>query len=108
MQIVYAMLLLFLPILIQLLIGRKILKKNRKTMFVIISIFNILLLIIFTFISFTLTVRSISGSGNKCATSAVAIFQFGFMVAMLLLTIIIVQYFLNKKTNNIKKIMNHD
>jgi len=91
---------------LQILIGYKVLKRKRKTSFILFSIFNILLEFFLTFVSFILAIRGISAAGNKCATGAVAMFLFGFIAGMLLLAVIIVQFSINK--NKVYKNTNHN
>lgn len=98
------LLLLFIPMLFQYIIGNKLLFKplvNNRWIQDFIGVCAISLILQFgiTILSFVLTVRSMSSHGNRCATGAVGIFFFSFLITVFMLLVMLLQFSRGKRYN---------
>lgn len=101
MLTILSILLLFIPTIFQYKIGNKSLHKSINIKFIFVCIISMILQFIITILSFLLAIYSIAESGNKCATGAVGIFFFSFIITCFMLVVILLQ-FLNRQ----KKVKN--
>ena len=99
MLTILSLLLLFIPTIFQYIIGNKSLHKSINIKFIFVCIISLTLQFITTILSFLLAIYSITGSGNKCATGAVGIFFFSFVITIFMLIVIIIQFLSRKNTN---------
>lgn len=97
---IFALLLLFLPIIFLYKGGKKSIDK--KGDYVIICILSFLFQIILTFVSFSLAIDSILESGKACATPAVGILPMSFFITLMMIAVISVQVSNHKKRNQDK------
>ncbi len=98
------LLLLFIPMLFQYIIGNKILFKplvNNRWIQDFIGVCAISLIFQFgiTIVSFILTVRSMTSQGNRCATGAIGIFLFSFLITVFMLLVMFLQFSRGKRYN---------
>lgn len=96
---IFAILLLFIPTIYQYRIGNKSLNKSVEINFGTVCLISFILQFIITILSFMLTAYSITSNGNKCATGAVAIFVFSFLITIFMVIVIIFQFFNRNKYN---------
>ena len=89
---------LFFPIILQYLCFRNAKIKSKSIYFLSFSVFNLFLQFLVTIISVILAVYAITEAGIKCATGAVGMIFFGFIIGTLLLAMIIVQNSLIKNS----------
>ncbi len=100
MLTIIAFLLLFIPTVFQYKIGVKCLNKKINIKFYLVCIISFVLQFLMTILSFALIVYSITSSGGKCATGAVGIFFFSFLIAIILLFVILLQITNRKKIDS--------
>ena len=98
------LLLLFIPVVFQYIIGNKILNpsiiNNRWIQdFIGVCIISLILQFGITIVSFVLTVRSMASHGNRCATGAVGIFFFSFVITVFMLLVMLLQFSRRKRYN---------
>lgn len=91
MLILISILLLLIPIVFQYKIGNKSLQKAINIKFIFVCILSLILQVFITFLSFILSIYSISESGIKCATPATGILAISFLITILLLLLILIQ-----------------
>jgi hypothetical protein len=91
-----SILILFIPSVFQIIIGNKSLGKSIPINYFIVCVISLIMQLIITVLSFCLAIKSIIGSGNKCATGAVSIFLFSFLITLLMLFIMVVQFVKSK------------
>lgn len=100
-----SILLLFVPIVFQYKFGNKELFKSKvndrwRQEFLGLCMVSLILQFGVTIFSFILSVRSMSSAGNRCATGAVGIFFFSFVITVFLFLLMIFQYSRGKRFNN--------
>lgn len=100
-----SILLLFVPIVFQYKFGNKELFKSKFNArwiqeYVGVCMVSLILQFGLTFISFILSVRSMSSAGNRCATGAVGIFFISFVITIFMFLLMILQYSRGKRFNN--------
>lgn len=88
----------------QYIIGNKILFKpvvsnNWVKDFIGVCIISLILQFGITIVSFVLTVRSMASQGNRCATGAVGIFFFSFVITVFMLFVMLLQFSKIKRIN---------
>lgn len=91
--------LLFIPTVFQYIIGNKSLRKSIDIHLVVVCIISLFLQFVITVLSFILSIYSITESGNKCATGAVAIFFFSFVITVFMLLVMLLQFSRIKRYN---------
>jgi hypothetical protein len=99
MLILLSILLLFIPIIFQYKIGNKSLHKTIDISLLGVCVISLILQFVITIISFLLSIYSITSSGNKCATGAVAIPFFSFFVTVFMLLVILFQFVRRNRFN---------
>lgn len=90
---------LFIPLILQYTLFKNTTIKSKTIYFLSFSILNLLLQIVVAIVSMILAVYAITEAGIKCATGAVGILFFGFILGTVLLAMIIIQYTKIKKYN---------
>jgi hypothetical protein len=100
-----SILLLFVPIVFQYKFGNKELFKSKINVrwiheYIGVCMVSLILQFGVTIFSFILSVRSMSSAGNRCATGAVGIFFFSFVITVFMFLLMIFQYSKGKKFNN--------
>jgi hypothetical protein len=92
MLILLSILILFIPFWFQIIVGNKSLNNSISINFVIVCLISLVFQVLITLLSFFLAIKSIVDSGNKCATGAVGIFAFSFLITLLILFAMVVQF----------------
>ncbi len=98
------LLLLFIPMVFQYIVGNKILFKttvNQRWIqdFIGVCVISFILQFGITIVGFVLTVRSMASQGNRCATGAVGIFFFSFLITVFMLLVMMLQFSRGKRYN---------
>lgn len=97
MLLILALLLLFVPITMQLILGRKSLLESNLAKFTTICFLSLFSQFLITFVSFFLTMNAMAAGGNKCVTGAVGIFFISFVIGLILILIMLIQFLIRKK-----------
>lgn len=102
-----SLLLLFIPVAFQYIIGNKILYKSINSRwiqdFMGVCIISFILQFGITILSFQSAVRSMSSQGNRCATGAIGVFFFSFVITVFMLLVMLLQYSRKKRYNKENK-----
>lgn len=92
MYFIFSFLVLFVPLIFQIIFGNKSLKKIIKIKFIFICLISFLLQIVMTIVSVVLSIYAITEGGMKCATGAVGMIGISFFVSIIMLLIMIIQF----------------
>lgn len=92
MLILLSVLLLFIPLVFQIIVGNKSLNKLMFKDYFGVCLSSLFMQLIITFFSFFLAMKGMAANGNKCVTGAVGIFGLSFFVVLLMLFIMVVQF----------------
>ncbi|PKB15775.1 hypothetical protein [Flavobacterium sp. 5] len=92
MLILVSVLILFIPLVFQIISGNKSLNNLLYKDYLGVCIASLFMQVIITFFSFFLAMKGMTMNGNKCVTGAVAIFGLSFLVALLMVFIMVVQF----------------
>ena len=100
-----SILFLFVPIVFQYKFGNKELSKSKVNdtwikEYIGVCMVSLILQFGVTIFSVILSVRSMSSAGNRCATGAVGIFFFSFVITIFMFLLMILQYSRGKRFNN--------
>ena len=95
-------LLLFVPIVFQYKFGNKEVLKSKVSDrwipdYIGLCLVSLILQFGITIISFIFSIRSMSSGGNRCATGAVGIFFFSFLITVLMLVVMLLQFSRGKR-----------
>ena len=83
------------PIL-QIVFGNKTRNLQIKVSYLVVCILTTIIHFVCTIISFLLAINAITSAGNKCATGAVGMFFFSFVIWLVMILTIIFQIFTGK------------
>lgn len=92
MLLLLSVLLLFIPLVFQIIAGNKSLNKLMFKDYFGVCLSSLFMQLIITFFSFFLAMQGMAANGNKCVTGAVGIFGLSFLVVLLMLVIMVVQF----------------
>lgn len=92
MLILVSFLLLFIPLVFQIIAGNKSLNKFMFKDYFGVCITSLFMQFIITLFSFFLAMKGMAANGNKCVTGAVGIFGLSFFIVLLMLFIMAVQF----------------
>jgi hypothetical protein len=88
---IISIILLFVPLLFQIIFGYKSFNKNARLPLIAICIISIFSQVILTFVSFGLFIISMVSSNEKCLSSSVGFFAISFFISIPLVVVIIIQ-----------------
>ena len=91
------LILMVLPLIFQIIYGRKAIGESITLNFWEICILSVIAQFIFPIISFYLTANQMEQNGTKCGTPLAGIFSFFILFSFLLFVVIIMQYFIRKR-----------
>lgn len=96
----FTLILITLPIFFQLIFGRKAIAESITLEFGTISMISIILQIALTIIAFLIASNNfeeqLQGQPYRCGMGLIGIFAFSFLFTIILLIVIIVQYFIKR------------
>lgn len=101
-----SLLLLFIPTIFQYIIGNKSIYKSINISLVGICVISLILQFVITIMSFLLSIYAMTHreGGNGCATGAVGIFFFSFVITVFMILVMLLQFSRRKRHN--KELMN--
>lgn len=104
MLILLSFLMLFIPLVFQFIAGNRSLDKSTSLNFFIVCVISLIFQVVITFFSFLLATKGIVSNGNKCATGAVGIFAISFLISLLMLFVMVVQFVKRRLQNKSVKL----
>lgn len=97
MLILFSLLMLFIPLVFQFIVGNKSLDKSISLSFFIVCVMSLVFQIVITYVSFFLAINA--SNGFKCGAGALGIFVISFLITLLMLFVMVVQ-FVRKRIQN--------
>ncbi|WP_166921836.1 hypothetical protein [Flavobacterium poyangense] len=93
------LLLLMLPLISQIIFGRKAIGQDIKLTFSTISLLNILLQIVFSFLALTNFTNNLGAQSDgqlRCGAAGAGLMALEFLIFILLLVVILIQFFIKR------------